>query len=107
MSRDLRTYLDDIEASCDLVEHLTSGKNRENALGNKDTLDTILRNLELIAEDINYLPEDLRYDMPDVNWQQVHGLEDILRDRPDDETIWEIVQNLVPQLHDAVTRATV
>lgn len=107
MSRDLRTYLDDIEASCDLVEHLTAGKNKEKALGDKMTRDTILRNLELIAEDINYLPEDIRYDMPDVNWQQVHSLEDILRDKPDEETLWEIVQNLVPQLHDAVTRASV
>lgn len=107
MSRDLRTYLDDIEASCDLVEHLTSGKSAEGVLGDRSTHETIVRNLELIADDMSYLPDDMRYDMPDVNWQQIHRLEDVLRDEPDQDTIWEIVQNLVPSLHDAIVRANI
>lgn len=107
MSRDLRTYLDDIEASCDLVEHITTGKSRDAVLNDSSTLDTILRNLELIAEDVSQLPEEMRYDMPDVNWQQVYGLEDILHSGPDHDVLWNIVQKLVPSLHDAVTRHTI
>lgn len=107
MSRDIRTYLDDIEASCDLVEHLTTGKSVDKVLGQPDSRDAIVRNLELIAEDVNYLPTDMRYDMPDVNWQQAYSLEDILRENPDEETLRDIVENLVPSLHDAVTRAVI
>jgi len=42
------------------------------------TLDAVVRNLEVIGEAVKMLPDEIRSRQPDVDWQKIAGLRDIL-----------------------------
>lgn len=62
----------------------------------------MVRNLEVIGEAAKQVPEDLRDRHTDVDWRRIAGLRDVLIHGYfglEDETLWDIVQNKVPELH--------
>ena len=66
----------------------------------------VLRNLEVIGEAIKRLPVEWRERAPEIPWQDVAGLRDILIHQyqgVDFAIVWDIVANEVPALHGAVS----
>ena len=67
--------------------------------------DATLRNLELIGEAANQLPEAIRATMPQIQWRQIiatrnrvaHGYLGI-----DNDTLWSIIRSDVPALISAL-----
>jgi uncharacterized protein with HEPN domain len=71
------------------------------------TVDAVVRNLEVIGEAVKLLPEEIRWKQPDVEWQKIAGLRDILIHRYfgiDLEIIQDIVENKLPLLNEKVRR---
>jgi len=101
MPRDSRVYLDDILDATRKITVYTGGLSKAAFLEDEKTLDTGVRNLEVIGEAVKKLPENLRAKHSAVEWKKIAGLRDILIHEYfglDAEIVWDIVQNKVPAL---------
>ena len=73
--------------------------------GDKLVTDAVLRNIEIIGEASNNLPEDVRAKMPDIAWKKFVGMRDWLSHvyhRVDSDIVWEVVEAKIPELLRAV-----
>ncbi len=106
MSRDVRVYLLDILERCERITRYVEGLDQVRWSQDERTQDAVLRNLEVIGEAVKRLPGDLRQQAPDIPWQDIAGLRDILiheYEGVDFAIVWDIAVNEVPALHQAVS----
>ena len=78
MKRDIRVYLEDILESIEKIEEYTQAIDREDFLRKSQTQDAVLRRLEIIGEAVKHIPKRVRNNYPDIPWQQIAGMRDIL-----------------------------
>ena len=106
MSRDIRVYLLDILERCERIMRYVDGFDEARWSQDERTRDAVLRNLEVIGEAVKRLPAGLRERTPEIPWQDVAGLRDILIHEyqgVDFAIVWDIAVNEVPALHQAVS----
>ena len=68
--------------------------------------DAIIRNFEIIGEATKRLSEEVCLLRPDISWREVAGFRDVLIHGylgVDLNQVWNIIQNDMPALKDAVT----
>ena len=66
---------------------------------------TVERCIEIVSEATRHLPPELKQQYPDIPWQPIAGIGNILRhdyDIVDEHVIWEIVTVHFPQLRQAI-----
>ncbi len=105
MPRDYKVYLEDILGASDKVRRYMTGLSFETFSNDEKTLDAVIRNLEVIGEAVKNIPEEIRSEHSDVDWQKIAGLRDILIHKYfgiDLEIIWDIIQNKLPGLEKRV-----
>jgi uncharacterized protein with HEPN domain len=105
VQRDARTYLDDIVEACDKVSRYTAAMTLDAFRTDEKTVDAVVRNLEVIGEAAKKVPDDLRSQLPDVDWQRIAGLRDVLIHQYfgiDLEIVWDVVRTKVPLLRERV-----
>ncbi len=108
MSREGRLFWNDILAGCRKVVRYTEGYDLAAFRQDERTYDAVLRNLEIIGETAKRLPQDLKAQAPDVDWIRIAGLRDVIAHAYfgiDDDIIWDVVCNKVPDLLAALQRA--
>lgn len=99
--RPWRFYLDDMIDFARKVLTYTDGFDQAGFVASGITYDATLRNLELIGEAATHIPEEVRATHPEIPWRMIiatrnrliHGYLGI-----DDDTLWSIVQDEVPEL---------
>ena len=105
MPRDSKVYLEDILTAAGYIRSYVAGLTRESLNEDRKTVDAVVRNLEIIGEAAKQLPADVRGRAPDVEWQKIAGLRDILIHAyasVDLDIVWDIVTNKLPELEQPV-----
>ena len=105
--RDSWLYVDDMLTFCGRVLEYTRDLGREALTADVMRYDATLRNLELIGEAATHVPDDLRRLAPEIPWRQVIATRNRLIHAYlgiDSDTVWSIVAEDIPALHDALLR---
>jgi uncharacterized protein with HEPN domain len=82
-------------------ERYVAGLDHDSFIKDDKTIDSVVRNLEIIGEAANRLPENFKAQHPEIEWRKVIGLRNrIVHDyfNIDVEIVWEIIQKDLPNL---------
>jgi uncharacterized protein with HEPN domain len=66
----------------------------------------VLHNLQIIGEAVKQLPENLRYQDPEIQWRKVAGLVDIVAHQYFNvslEIVWDVLQSHLPEFRNRIT----
>jgi uncharacterized protein with HEPN domain len=104
MPRDFRLYIDDILDAISQIQQYMVNCNQKAFTSDRKTQDAVVRNLEIIGEAARALPDDLKEAAPEIDWQKIVGLRNILIHEYFGISIpilWDIVQNKLTPLETA------
>jgi uncharacterized protein with HEPN domain len=91
--------VEDIWEAIEKIERYVSGLNHNTFLKDDKTVDSVVRNLEIIGEAANRLTETFRTQHLESEWRKISGLRNrIVHDyfNIDVEIVWEIIQQDLP-----------
>jgi len=83
------------------IERYTAGLDHDGFLADEKTVDSVVRNLEIIGEAANRIPDSFKTQHHQIEWRRIVGLRNrIVHDYfgLDQEIIWEIIQHELPAL---------
>lgn len=78
MNRDLGLFIDDIIESVDKIERYLASMSEDEFYSDSEKQDAVLRRMEIIGEATKNIPVEFRDKYPDVPWQKMAGLRDII-----------------------------
>ena len=70
-------------------------------MADEKTFDAVMRDLEIIGEAAKHIPPEVRAQHPEIDWQKIAGLRDIVVHEYfglDVEIIWDVITREVPTL---------
>ncbi|MFO8111796.1 MAG: DUF86 domain-containing protein [Desulfosalsimonadaceae bacterium] len=95
---DLR--IKDILVSIDRVSEYTKGMDFEQFKADTKTVDPVVRNIEIIGEAASHVPEKITADNPDIPWQDMRDMRNVLAHEyfgVNEKIIWNTIQeDLLP-----------
>lgn len=97
--REWRCFVKDMIGFCETVLSYTDGLDRKTFVANTPVYDASLRNIELIGEAATHVPDSIRVQYPEIPWRSIVGIrERITNVYLDDDIIWSVIQEDIPQL---------
>ena len=99
--RPVRLLIQDMVGRIERIERFIAGLDRESFLRDEKTCDSVVRNLEVIGEAANRLPQEFRDRHPGIPWPRIAGLRNCIVHEYFDvdlELVWEIVRAELPVL---------
>lgn len=105
MSRDLNLYFVDILQAIAYIREFTAAMDYSAFVHDTRTQHACIRNLEVIGEAVKKIPEDTRITQPEIPWQRIAGLRDILTHEYfgiDTQIVWDVIANKLDSLYTAV-----
>ena len=98
---DYRLHLIHISECISRIEEYVGGRNREQFLGSTMVQDAVVRNLQVLAESTQRLPDTVKSAHPEVQWREIAGFRNVLVHDYlglNVERVWEVIQNDLPDL---------
>jgi uncharacterized protein with HEPN domain len=105
--RPIDLLLADMWEAIEKIERYMAGLDRDAFLGDSKTVDSVVRNLEVIGEAANRLPAEFRTSHPQVEWTRIVGMRHrIVHDYfgLDLGIIWQVVQKDLPDFKRRLAR---
>ena len=91
--------VEDIWEAIEKIQRYVAGLDHDAFIKDDKTIDSVVRNLKIIGEVANRVPEDFRARHTEIEWHRIIGLRNrIVHDyfSIDVEIVWEIVQKDLP-----------
>ena len=103
----IEILLNDILQSIDRIMEYTSGMSLEDFSKDQKSIDAVARNLEIMGEAANRLPDEFKEIHSEIEWFKIIGLRHRIVHEyfgVDLEIIWRILQKDLPELRQSVSR---
>ncbi len=108
--RDPRLYCEDILESGSAILDFVKGLSYDGFCDDRKTYSAVIREFEIIGEAVGKLPESFRERRLDVEWQDIKDFRNLLSHEyfgVDLEIVWNIIEDDLPALMDAVREIVV
>ena len=105
--RPIELLLGDMFDSIDRIEQYTQGISFDDFATDQKSIDAVARNLQIIGEAANRLPDDFKKEHSNLEWHKIVGLRHrIVHDYfgIDIEIIWQILSKDLPELRHKLTQ---
>ena len=99
--RGLQLYLEDILGAIANIENYCANISFENFINDKKTIDAAVRNLEIIGEAANHIPQEVRDTYSQVPWEKMVSMRNKVMHEyfgVDVEILWETITEDLPIL---------
>ena len=93
--------IEDIVAAIDLILEYTHGMERATFRSDRRTVDAVVRNLIIIGEAANHVPDDVAAAHPDIPWTRMRGMRNLAVHEyfgVDEDVLWDTVRVNLPAL---------
>jgi len=100
--RPVDLLLNDIRSAIERINEYTENLTLDDFSKDQKTIDAVVRNLEIIGEAANRLPEDFKASRPNIEWRKVVGLRHRIVHEYfgiDLQIIWQILHKDLPEFH--------
>lgn len=97
--RDFLFYLEDMLESMHRIKKYTADLSFEEFKESDLRIDAVIRNLEIIGEASNNIPEEVTSKYPELPWKKMYGLRNLIAHEYfgiDYENIWKIISDELP-----------
>jgi len=105
--RPINLLLNDIRQAIDRIEQYIKNLSFDAFSDDQKSVDAVVRNLEIIGEVANRLPDEFKEKYSEIEWYKVVGLRHRIVHEYfgiDLEIIWQILQKDLPELRQKITR---
>jgi uncharacterized protein with HEPN domain len=99
--------LNDIRESIDRIQEYTERMSLEDFSKHRMAIDAVTRNLEIMGEAANRLPDEFKEEHSDIEWYKIVGLRHRIVHEyfgVDLEIIWEILRKDLPELRTSLSQ---
>lgn len=106
-SRPIHLLIEDIRESLEKIQRFVSGLTQAAFSADDKTVDAVVRNLEIIGEAANRLPEEFKSQHQTIEWRKIIGLRNrIVHDYfgVDLEIVWRILKDDIPDFIDSIKK---
>ena len=96
-----KLLLEDILDSAEKIIRYTHSLTFDEFADDSKTIDAVIRNLEIIGEASNRMPDEVKDNNPEIDWHKIRGLRNRIAHGYfglNYKIIWEIVEDYVPLL---------
>ena len=103
--RDFRLYCEDILDSGNAIFEFVKGFSFDQFCHDRKTYSAVIREFEIIGEAVGKLPEVLKRNRPEVEWQDIKDFRNLLTHEyfgVDLEIVWKIIEDDLPILMDEI-----
>jgi uncharacterized protein with HEPN domain len=93
--------VEDIWEAIEKIQRYVAGLDHDTFIKDDKTIDSVVRNLEIIGEAANRLPTDFRAQHTEIEWRKIIGLRNRIVHNYfniDVDIVWEITQKDLPHL---------
>lgn len=105
--RDYLMFLEDILDSINQIESYIFGMSFQDFSIDRKTIDSVIRNIEIIGEASKNIPGSIQEKYPDIPWNRMVGLRNVAIHAYfgiDLENIWKIITTNIPQVKTEIQR---
>jgi uncharacterized protein with HEPN domain len=105
--RPVDLLLNDIRQAIDRIEQYIKNLSFDAFSDDQKSVDAVVRNLEIIGEAANRLPDEFKEKYPEIEWHKVVGLRHRIVHKYfgiDLEIIWQILRKNLPELKQKLTQ---
>ena len=101
MSGDWRLRVEDILEAIERISRCTQNMDEVAFTADDKTVDAVIRNMTVIGEAANYIPEDIQLSYPEIPWAKMRAFRNVVVHEyfgVSNAILWQTIQTNLPSL---------